>query len=71
MNKTEIFKKYLEDPIVKDNTKLSKEKLNTLDLRTPSGDALIETIKAMVMTMDDSETISARRITQSLEGIIQ
>lgn len=68
MNKNEMFHKYLEDPIVKENTKLSKERLNTLDLSTESGDLLLETIKTMVMTMEDSETISARRIVQSLEG---
>jgi len=68
MNKNEIFHKYLEDPIVRENTKLSKERLNTLDLSTESGDLLLETIKTMVMTMEDSETISSRRIVQSLEG---
>ncbi len=67
MNKNEIFQKYLQDPVVKDNTELSQERLNTLELSTNSGDLLIETIKTLVITLEDSETVSARRVIQSLE----
>lgn len=71
MNKNEMFHKYLEDPIVKKETNLNQEIFDSLDLSSESGDLLIETIKSMVMTIDVSESVSARRVVQALEAKIR
>lgn len=71
MNKNEMFHKYLEDPIVMKETNLNQEIFDSLDLSSESGDLLIETIKSMVMTIDVSESISARRVVQALEAKIR
>jgi hypothetical protein len=68
MTKENIFKNYMEDPILVEKGYISKEKLEKLRFIDPSGVKLIEVIKMAINSNIDgeSESITSRKINQYL-----
>jgi len=70
MTKENIFKNFLDDPILLEKNYITKEKLNTLKYSEHSGIKLIEVIKiAIDCTVDDyGESVAARKINKFLNS---
>jgi hypothetical protein len=68
MTRENIFKTYLEDPLLTDKKYLTKEQLSKLKLIDQSGVKLIEVIKLAINgNIDgDSEGVTSRKINQFL-----
>jgi hypothetical protein len=70
MTKENIFKNFLDDPILLEKNYITKEKINTLKYSEHSGIKLIEVIKiAIDCTVDDyGESVAARKINKFLNS---
>jgi hypothetical protein len=68
MTRENIFKTYLEDPLLTEKKYLTKEQLSKLKLIDQSGVKLIEVIKLAINgNIDgDSEGVTSRKINQFL-----
>jgi hypothetical protein len=68
MTRENIFKTYLEDPLLTDKKYLTKEQLSKMKLIDQSGVKLIEVIKLAINgNIDgDSEGVTSRKINQFL-----
>ena len=71
MNKNQIFKKFLQNPLIQDKIGISKTQLKKLDLHTPCEDPLIDVIKTAILHMEgiESKDLVARKINQLLKKI--
>ncbi|MBI9062569.1 MAG: hypothetical protein JEZ14_11335 [Marinilabiliaceae bacterium] len=72
MNKNQIFKQFLQNPLLKEKLEIEEKILKEIDLQTDvERYPLIEIIKTAVMNLEDRETIdvATRRINQSLKRI--
>lgn len=69
MNKNEVFQKFLQNPLLREKTGLSENKLKSMNLSSPSSDRLIDVIKSTILHLEDSESIDtvARKINQSFK----
>jgi hypothetical protein len=54
MNKNEVFRNFLKNPIIKEKMNLDY-KLNSLDLYSPSPNRLIDVIKTTILNLDDEQ----------------
>jgi hypothetical protein len=68
MTQEEIFRMYLEDPILYEKKYLTKEKALALKFGEPSGIKLLEAIKMAIdgNIKGESENITSRKINQFL-----
>lgn len=69
MNKNDVFRKFIQNPILKEKVDLSDTKLKSMDLSTPCSDRLIDVIKTTILNLDDPESVDlvARKINQSFK----
>lgn len=69
MNKNEIFRKFLQNPLILEKVDLTKKQLESLDLYTNSPNRLIDVIKTTVLHLDSDQTtdVVARKINQSFK----
>jgi hypothetical protein len=69
MNKNEIFRKFLDNPLLKEKTNLTEKQLNSIDLHTCSPNRLIDVIKTTIIHFesDQSTDLVARKILQSFK----
>ncbi len=70
MTKENIFKNFIEDPLLIENGYLDKNKVQKLKFIDQSGEKLIEVIKlAINCTVDDyGESVAARKINKLLNA---
>lgn len=68
MTRENIFKTYLEDPLLTEKNHISQEKIDKLKFIDPSGVKLIEVIKLAISgsVEGESEGVTSRKINQYL-----
>jgi hypothetical protein len=72
MNRNQIFKQFLQNPLIKEKIEIEEKDLLNIDLQTNVEKyPLLEVIKSAVMNLEDRESIdvAARRINQTLKRI--
>lgn len=69
MNKNEIFKKFLQNPLIKEKVDLTEEQICSINLYSNSPNRLIDVIKTTVLNLEDDQSIDvvARKINQSFK----
>jgi len=69
MNKNEIFRKFMENPQIRDKVDLSESQLKKIDLYTESPNRLIDVIKTTIINLESDQSIDiiARKINQSFK----
>jgi hypothetical protein len=69
MNRNEIFRKFLQNPLIREKVDLTEKQLNTIDLHSNSTNRLIDVIKTTILHLesDQSTDIVARKINQSFK----
>lgn len=69
MNKNEIFRRFLENPLIKEKVNLTDKELSSLDLYTSSPNRLIDVIKTAILHLDEDQSseVVARKINQSFK----
>lgn len=72
MNRNQIFKQFLQNPLIREKIEIEEHELLRIDLQTNVEKyPLIEVIKSAVMNLEDRESIdvATRRINQTLKRI--
>lgn len=71
MNKNQIFKKFLQNPGIKEKLNLSDEQVNNLDLYSKTEEPLIEVIKTAILYMEDDQSVDrvSRKINQLFKKV--
>ncbi|MEX1013569.1 MAG: hypothetical protein WDZ80_00215 [Candidatus Paceibacterota bacterium] len=66
MNQNQIFKKFLQNPVLKEKLSMSKSQIDKLDLFAITEDKLLEVIKTVILYTENGDSIdlSSRRINQ-------
>lgn len=69
MNRNEIFRKFLQNPLIREKVDLTEKQLNTIDLHSNTNNRLIDVIKTTILHLDSelSTDIVARKINQSFK----
>lgn len=69
MNKNEVFRKFLQNPLLKKKVDISEQQINSMDLHSPSPNRLIEVIKTTILHLDNDQSteVVARKINQSFK----
>jgi hypothetical protein len=69
MNKNEVFRKFIQNPLLKEKIELTENQLKLMDLSTPCSNRLIDVIKTTIINLDDTESVDlvARKINQSFK----
>ena len=69
MNKNEVFRKFIQNPLLKEKVELKENQLKSMDLNTPCSNRLIDVIKTTIINLDDTESVDlvARKINQSFK----
>lgn len=69
MNKNEIFRKFLENPLINEYVDLTEEQIHSIDLRSNSTNRLIDVLKTTILHLDSDQStdIVARKINQSFK----
>lgn len=69
MNKNEIYRKFLQNPLIKEQLGMNDHQLQSLDLHSPSPNRLIDVIKTTILHLDGDLSIDvvARKINQSFK----
>jgi hypothetical protein len=69
MNKNEVFRKFVQNPLLKEKVELTENQLKSMDLSTPCSNRLIDVIKTAIINLDDTESVDlvARKINQSFK----
>ena len=69
MYKNEIFRKFLQNPLIKEQLEMNDHQLQSLDLHSPSPNRLIDVIKTTILHLDGDLSIDvvARKINQSFK----
>lgn len=69
MNKNEIFRKFLQNPAIKEKVGLTNSQLKSIDLYSNSSNRLIDVIKTTVLNLEEGQSVDmvARKINQSFK----
>ena len=69
MNKNEVFRKFIQNPLLQEKVEINENRLKTMDLSTTCSDRLIDVIKTTILNLDDTDSIDlvARKINQSFK----
>ena len=69
MNKNEVFRKFIQNPLLKEKVEINESRLKTMVLSTPCSDRLIDVIKTTILHLDDTDSVDlvARKINQSFK----
>jgi hypothetical protein len=69
MNKNEVFRNFLKNPLIKDYLDYSDKQLQAMNLQSNSPNRLIDVIKTTIINLEDEETVDlvARKINQSFK----
>lgn len=69
MNKNDVFRKFIQNPLLKEKVDLSEAKLKSMDLSTPCSERLIDVVKTTILNLDDLDSVDsvARKINQSFK----
>lgn len=69
MNKNEIFKKFMQNPLMKENAGLTDAQLTAIDLCSETPSRLINVVKTTILNLENEQTVDvvARKINQSFK----
>jgi|TARA_R110002050_G_scaffold254172_2_gene392627 hypothetical protein len=69
MNKNEIFRKFLQNPMIKEKVQMNDHQLKSLDLHSSSPSRLLDVIKTTILHLDGDQSVDtvARKINQSFK----
>ncbi len=69
MNKNDVFRNFLKNPITNEKYKISEFHLKSIDLYQPSPNRLIDVIKTTILNLEHENDIDAvaRKINQSFK----
>lgn len=64
MNKNEIFKRFIENPLIKEKIDITNDQIMDMDLHTPSSNKLVNVIRTTIIHLDKDQSVDliARRI---------
>jgi len=69
MNKNEIFRKFMQNPLIKEKVDLTDKQLMSIDLFNETPNRLIDVIKTTILHLESDQSIDlvARKINQSFK----
>lgn len=69
MNKNEIFRNFLKNPLIKNYLDYSDKQFQSMNLQSNSPNRLIDVIKTTILNLEDDENVDlvARKINQSFK----
>ncbi len=69
MNKNEIFRKFMQNPLIKEKTGLTELQLQSISLFNDTPNRLIDVIKTTILNLESDQSIDsvARKINQSFK----
>jgi signal-transduction protein with cAMP-binding, CBS, and nucleotidyltransferase domain len=64
MNKNELFRRFIENPLIKEKIEITDDQIHQLDLHSHSSIRLVEVIKTTILHLDKDQSVDsvARRI---------
>lgn len=64
MNKNELFRRFIENPLIKEKIDITDDQILNLDLYSPSSNRLVNVIKSTILHLEKDQSIDlvARRI---------
>jgi len=69
MNKNEIFRKFMQNPLIKEKVDLTDKQLMSIDLFNETPNRLIDVIKTTILHLESDQSVDlvARKINQSFK----
>jgi hypothetical protein len=69
MNKNEVFRNFLNNPLIKNYLDYSDKQLQSMNLQSNSPNRLIDVIKTTIINLDEEQSVDlvARKINQSFK----
>lgn len=69
MNKNEIFRKFMQNPLIKEKVDLTDKQLQSIDLFNETPNRLIDVIKTTILHLESEQSVDlvARKINQSFK----